>query len=72
MPSPPGLTRRHAEIVSLYDKLPPSALLPVPVVSVLLGMSPRLVRKLFPQIRLSEARVAIRKSDVLVYLTRVA
>jgi hypothetical protein len=55
---------RHLDLLENIDRLPPSAIVPVPVAAAHKGLSEKSIRRLYPLTPVSDCRVGVRKSDL--------
>jgi hypothetical protein len=50
--------------LKIYENLPPSAVLPVPVAAAVKGVSDKTIRRNYELIPVSDGRVGVRKGDL--------
>jgi len=55
---------RHLHLLENFDRLPASAILPLPVAAAVKGLSEKTGRRLFPLTPVSDFRIGIKKSDL--------
>jgi hypothetical protein len=55
---------RHLELLENIDRLPPSAVVPIPVCAAWKGLSEKSIRRLYPLTAVSDCRVGVRKQDL--------
>jgi hypothetical protein len=55
---------RHLDLLENIDRLPPTAVLPIPVAAAFKGLSEKTIRRLYPLTVVSDCRVGVLKRDL--------
>jgi hypothetical protein len=58
--------QRYLYLLKIFDSLPQSAVLPIPVAAAILGISQKTVIRKLPLVKISVKRSGVRKADVAI------